>query len=83
MISPSPIYKKLGKTLEERQRKYIKLIESFMEVWEAIKERFHEECKYFIGSDSWVEDKRNDLRQTMREKYQKWKKYFKEREPEK
>ncbi|MFH1729768.1 MAG: hypothetical protein ABIA04_15255 [Pseudomonadota bacterium] len=74
LITPSPIYEGLGCTPKERQKKYQELIESFMDAWEAVKERLHEECKYFIGEASWVNEKKAGLSKIMKEKYQKWRK---------
>jgi len=73
LVTESPFYTELGKTKEERQSNYIKLIDSFIDIWESIKEKLHNENKYFIGYEKWVEEKENNRIKIMKDKYEKWK----------
>jgi len=74
LITPAPNYEKLGVTDQERQTKYLAMIEEILRSdW---KEKRPYSSAPFVGNPAWVEAKIKQLRESISEKKKIWRKQF-------
>ena len=77
LITPAPCYLALGRTPEERQAVYLKMVE------EILKNDWNEKRPYssvhFIGNPKWVKKKNEELIRVRRQKWGEWKERYKKK----
>ncbi len=77
LLTPPVCYLELGQTPEDRQKAYRELVSEILQ--QDWKEKRPYSSQSFIGDPVWVMKKTEQLKQIQKEKWERWRKTFKER----